>query len=432
MDNRINPVLRIRENLSPVTLRKRLERTQQMLKEKNLPALIMQRDWQNADRWLNNIYSFGMPAGGWYIVPAEGIAWATNGFRIEEGGRASGREGLALYDDTGELVNWLTDCDLLDMLGDRLNRDGMEYDHDLKSVRSGNAKLITGFGREDLREILAGQNEIGVVDPNNMRCDLYDELTASFPNIRLVDVTEDYAVLQAVKEPDEIQDFREIARQHDQILEGALAALRPEETEREVATRARYLAYHFGCAGFNWKTAAEVRLFSAPSEHDILESDLMYPGRTLKAGDRLSIRVSAMGTSGYFGMISRSFLLGKMDKAAESKWQDAVEATELCAEGLRPGNTLEAAGRETVKMLKGKGYEVPAAGFIHSLGNSPNQLPRYGHSTEKKELEAGMILAVCPPVGRKGRMPDCCGDMYLVTDHGAERMTQFSRELICR
>lgn len=432
MEARINPVLRIREHLEPEVLRNRLERTQRMLKGKHLSAMIVQRDWQNCDRWLNNIFSFGAPAGGWYIIPADGIAMATNGFRLEKDGEAAGREGLALYDEEGSLVDWLTDCDLLDMLGDKLDRDGMEYDQDLFHVRNGNAKLITGFGWKNLRDILGGRNEIGVVDPENMRCDLYDELSARFPGIRMTDVTTEFAALQAVKEPDEIQVFREIAKQHDRILEGCMNALRPDETERETANRARYLAYHYGCAGFNWKNAAEVRMFSTPADTDAVETDLLYPGRMLRKGDRISIQVSAMGMSGYYGMICRSFLLGKKSSHAEAGWKDAVEATDLCAEYLRPGSSVEAAGQAVTDMLKAKGYQAPEGTFISSLGYGRGQLPAWGQPSAGMRLEPGMVFAVCPPVKKEGQMPYCCGDMYMVTNVGTERLTRFPREPICR
>ena len=116
-----------------------------------------------------------------------GMALATDGFVLEPDGRAQDKSGLALYAQDGSLVNWLTDCDLLDMLGDKLIEDGKG--NPPPNVHPGNARLVSGLGDRDLADLMGNNHRLGVVCPGQMRASLADYLNQRLPELEWIDMT---------------------------------------------------------------------------------------------------------------------------------------------------------------------------------------------------------------------------------------------------
>ena len=243
------------------------------------------------------------------MVPAEGIALATQGYALLENGRARGREGRALYDEKGKLVDWLTDPDLLDVLGDRLIEDGMAEDSDIRTVKDGNCKLVSGLGHKDLLDVAGQSRRFGLLYPENMRADVFDYRPSHIPDIQFVDLSQVVNEAKAVKSDDELEVMGELG-QHDKVFNAVGSTLNAGVLEPHVVNKVRYMAYQAGSYGFAWFSNVLIDISSTPDGIGEPLAIPHYPGRELKRGDRISIRMQAIGMSGYFGSIGRCWVLG--------------------------------------------------------------------------------------------------------------------------
>jgi Xaa-Pro aminopeptidase len=144
--------------------------------------------------------------------------------------------------------------------------------------------------------------------------------------------------------------------------------------------------------------------------------------------------------SGCFADMTRTFVVGEPNEATVAMHALSMEALERTTAGARPGATgrelwdiacdvFEAAGHPTVRS-KAPG-EVLTEGFFFGLGHGVGlevheepSLGRTGHAP----LVAGDVLAVEPGTSRG---PDAARveDLLLVTDSGAEILTDYPYEL---
>jgi Xaa-Pro aminopeptidase len=142
--------------------------------------------------------------------------------------------------------------------------------------------------------------------------------------------------------------------------------------------------------------------------------------------------------------MTRTFVVGDMpDEVAE--WHRlAREALEHAREAIRPGVTgksvfdgvcdiFEAAGYPTQR-TKAEG-ETLSNGFFHSLGHGVglevHEQPMLG-MTGHDELVPGDVLAIEPGLYRSGYGGCRLEDLVLVTESGAETLTQFPYDLAPR
>ena len=424
-----NPVLRNREAVLDEELHRRFAALQRLTREKNLGALLLPRGQKGNDRWVNNIYTFGERNPGWYVIPRVGFALATRTDTLEPSGHSRGHGPLALYDADDRLVAWLTDMDLMDMLGDQIDRDGVELDEVFTPPRSGNAKLVWGLGWEDVRQLLGGTLRIGADDPDSLSASVTHYLNEHLPGLEWVDIGSELDALKAAKSDTERQVLDDIARQHDRIAAAIAPLLTPGRTERDLMADVKYTAYHFGAAGFDWADCVQVLLESFSMEGEAPSAPFPYPGKRLEEGDCVCLRVRSIGTSGFHGSIGRCWCLGKPTPAIQALWDTAVAAQEHCLGLLKPGATLEDARRGVNAWLDA--HDLPSAPecFLHGLGLSHVEAPRLNHRSQSMPLAEGTVLSVRVPVRHARYGVFACEDMVEITADGARRMTRFPREL---
>jgi Xaa-Pro aminopeptidase len=432
---KVNPATRGLEYLADGELCRRRRVLQDVMKKNNVRAMMMQRNWDGYDRWLNNIFTFGPLNSGVFVVPAEGIGVATQGYPLLSNGRAKGREGLALYSKKDELVDWLTDCDLLDVLGDRLIEDGMAEDDDITSVKDGNCKLVSGLGYKDLLDMMGSTRRLGVLYPDKMRTDIYDYLTTNIPDIELVDITQAINAAKAVKSDNELEVIAEIAKQHDKVFNNIASILNAGVLEPQIVNRVRYLAYRAGSYGFSWFSNVLIDMSSTPDGKDEALDIPDYPGRALNDGDRINIRMQAIGMSGYFGSIGRCWILGTPSEQTVKCWKTAVEAQHYAASLMVPGATLKDIHTATDKWIKAKGFNAPIDNYIHGIGYVPVERPFLNDKSESIVLKEEMVFSIHPSIGQSKlgepqKAAYVCDDMYIVCKDDAKRLTKFTQDLI--
>jgi Xaa-Pro aminopeptidase len=144
--------------------------------------------------------------------------------------------------------------------------------------------------------------------------------------------------------------------------------------------------------------------------------------------------------SGCYADMTRTFCVGEPPEELVRYHGLVKEALDRAVEAIRPGITGKELHRMTCEFFQEHGFPTQLTkdpdkpledGFFHGLGHGVglevHEQPGLGRTGE--ELVAGDVLAVEPGLYRKGFGGCRLEDLVLVTDDGAEILTEFPYEL---
>jgi len=145
--------------------------------------------------------------------------------------------------------------------------------------------------------------------------------------------------------------------------------------------------------------------------------------------------------SGCYADMTRTFCLGEPPEELVGYHELVKEALDQAVQEIRPGITGKELHRKACELFEQEGFKTQLNkdpgkpledGFFHSLGHGVglevHELPSLGRLG--RELVAGDVLAVEPGLYRKGFGGCRLEDLALVTDDGAEVLTDFPYELV--
>jgi len=145
--------------------------------------------------------------------------------------------------------------------------------------------------------------------------------------------------------------------------------------------------------------------------------------------------------SGCYADMTRTFCLGEPPEELVRYHELVKEALDQAVQEIRPGITGKELHRKACELFEQEGFKTQLNkdpgkpledGFFHSLGHGVglevHELPSLGRLG--RELVAGDVLAVEPGLYRKGFGGCRLEDLALVTDDGAEVLTDFPYELV--
>ena len=142
-----------------------------------------------------------------------------------------------------------------------------------------------------------------------------------------------------------------------------------------------------------------------------------------------------------FADMTRTFVVGDIpDELAE--WQRLCkQALDRAVAEIKPGAAGKTIYEGSCEIFEGAGYPTQRTkehgkpledGFFHGLGHGVglevHESPGMGHVSDK-ELKAGDVVTVEPGLYRQGFGGCRLEDLVLVTDSGAENLTDFPYEL---
>jgi Xaa-Pro aminopeptidase len=144
--------------------------------------------------------------------------------------------------------------------------------------------------------------------------------------------------------------------------------------------------------------------------------------------------------SGCYADMTRTFCLGEPPEELVRYHALVKQALDRAVDAIRPGVTGKELHQMTCELFHEHGFPTQLnkdpdkpleEGFFHSLGHGVglevHELPSLGRSGE--ELVPGDVIAVEPGLYRKGFGGCRLEDLVLVTDDGAEVLTDFPYEL---
>ena len=246
--------------------------------------------------------------------------------------------------------------------------------------------------------------------------DLYEHLRKELDGRRLEPVGELVEELRAVKDTAEIATLRRAIAVTDRAYEDVVAALRPGQTERDVAWAIEKRLRELGAEGMSFGPTVAAGPNAAVPHHESSDD-------AIRAGDPVWIDLGAR-VDGYCGDLTRSFCLETASADYLATYQLVHRAQEAALQGIRAGLTGQEADllARDVIAAAGRGEEF-GHGLGHGLGLAIHERPRVGREVEER-LKPGMVVTVEPGVYRPGWGGVRSEDVVLVGENGVEVLSK--------
>src|SRR5690606_20423684 len=219
---------------------------------------------------------------------------------------------------------------------------------------------------------------------------LRESLAEKLEKVELVTTSAQVETLRMVKDKEEVDEIRYAVAIAEKAFAVVRAALRPDQTEKQVADAIDHQIRLFGgrCTSFPPIVAVGDR---AALPH--------YRPGGLHIGDADFVLIDWGAFGGlYCSDLTRVLVTGKIPPKLERIYKIVLEAQQRAIEAIRPGRTgeeIDAVAREVItKAGYGKQF---GHGLGHGLGLQVHEAPRFakGHSTK---LEPGMVMTVEPGI----------------------------------
>ncbi|HLV44715.1 MAG TPA: Xaa-Pro peptidase family protein [Aggregatilineales bacterium] len=244
-----------------------------------------------------------------------------------------------------------------------------------------------------------------------------------FPNAIVRDADPIMDVLRLRKDAAELEKMQAAVDIAERALADVIRAVRPGDTERQIAGRLRAALSEHGSEALPF----EPIVLGGPNAalpHGV-------PGdRAVQAGDVLLVDFGA-SSEGYISDITRTFAVGGPLEGRVLAAYEAVRAANLAGrEAARPGATCQDVDRAARQAIEAAGfgpYFIHRTG--HGIGLDGHERPYIVEGNEMV-LEPGMTFTVEPGVYFPGEFGIRIEDDVVITEDGARSLTGFERGVV--
>ncbi|NLI91866.1 MAG: aminopeptidase P family protein [Peptococcaceae bacterium] len=273
----------------------------------------------------------------------------------------------------------------------------------------------------EIGKLSEGLQSIGI-EENTLSWAEYRRFKEAAGNCRLADASEIFNRLREVKDPAEIEILRKAIRITDEAFAMILDRLKPGVQEEEIALELEFSLRRLGASGrsFDYIVASGGR---SALPHGVASS------KKIIAGEAVTLDFGAK-YQWYCSDMTRTVFIGQPEAKYRELYRIVLEAQEAAIQALKPGMTGKEADAVARDVIGKAGYgDFFGHGLGHSLGLEIHETPRL-NTRENKVLEPGMILTVEPGIYLPGWGGVRIEDVILVTNFGAEVLTQASKQFI--
>jgi len=274
-----------------------------------------------------------------------------------------------------------------------------------------------------------------------------------FPSAQMVDVSRLIRGVRMVKSAHEVSLIREAAQMADRLLEEVPRLIRESATETELAAKAeafyRSLGHPgiFRMRGFNQESIYG-HILAGPGGAVPSAS----PGPTGGAGagpfysqgsstrrlaphEPILVDYTA-NVKGYLSDQARIFSLDELPSKFHRVHRIMLEVQDAVAAGGKPGAAASSLYNLALGIVKKAGlgegfmgYPQPVPFVAHGLGLELDEWPVIGRNSEHV-LEKGMVFALEPKFIFPGEGVVGIENVFLVVDHGMEKLNAFPDEIV--
>jgi Xaa-Pro dipeptidase len=260
------------------------------------------------------------------------------------------------------------------------------------------------------------------VEPLHMRILEFCKVKVIAGGTECPDATQVVGSLRVHKEVEEIAAIRKAVKVAQEALEAIIPFIKVGVTEKEIAAE---LVLHLLRLGSQSDMPFAPIVSSGPNSANphAVPSD-----RKLHNGDLLVVDWGA-AVDGYISDLTRTFAVGKVDEEYHKIHQTVLEANAAGRAAAQPGvpcANVDIAARTVIEKAGYGQYFTHRTG--HGIGLEPHEDP-YMRSGNMKLLEPGMTFTVEPGIYLPGRNGVRIEDNIVITDKGAECLSDMPRKL---
>jgi Xaa-Pro aminopeptidase len=278
----------------------------------------------------------------------------------------------------------------------------------------------TIFGLVEKTVKRAGAGRLAV-ESLSLTLHMRDRIATSLPEVELVPCNGLVEQQREIKDKEEIAEIREAVRLAEQAFGVIRAALRPEQTEREIAFELENQIRRFGGAGCGFPTIVAVGPRAAlPHAVPTLQ--------TVGSGDLLLIDWGATARL-YRSDLTRVLVTGRISPKLERIYGVVLRAQEQAIAAIRPGVLMSEVDATARQVIGKAGYAKQFGhGLGHGFGLEIHEAPRLA-AHQDRPLKPGMVVTVEPGI----YLPNWGGvrieDDILVTRDGHEVLSSVPKAL---
>ncbi|WP_159450400.1 M24 family metallopeptidase [Bradyrhizobium mercantei] len=269
----------------------------------------------------------------------------------------------------------------------------------------------TAYDAKIAVESLAGCRTIAWINPGALPHGFVSHIEKALgPGVAFVDGTEEIDRIKAVKSPAETALIRQAASLQDSVFEKVLGFIRPGLRDIDVTAYAQDQALVLG---------SEQGIFLGASAPVGIRSPFMprwAQGRTLAAGDHLSLLIEVNGPGGFYTEIARSIVLGRASNELKAAFQSVKEAQDYSLSLIRPGAKPAEVHAAHNRWMQERGLPPETRLYAHGQGYDMVERPLI-RQDETMPLAENMCLAVHPGYETEQLFAVIC-DNYLVEANG--------------
>jgi Xaa-Pro aminopeptidase len=258
------------------------------------------------------------------------------------------------------------------------------------------------------------------IEGDSMTVGFHQRLADKAEKLEFVTTTGLVEQLRMIKDKEEIAEIRQAVAIAEKAFAVVRAALRPEQTEKEIADALESQMRLFGGRGASFTPIVGVGDRAALPHY--------RPGQ-LHIGDADFVLIDwgALGRL-YMSDLTRTLVTGKIPPKLQRIYGVVLQAQLAAIDAIRPGKTCEEIDAVARSVIENAGYGKQFGhGLGHGLGLQIHEDPRFAKKQTVK-LEPGMVMTVEPGIYLPGFGGVRIEDDVLVTRSGCEVLTNVPKQ----
>lgn len=257
----------------------------------------------------------------------------------------------------------------------------------------------------DLKE--KGVSRVGLLTPDSLPSSLHSAISDACD---VSDATDMVDIIKAIKSPEEIEQIHAACDLQDKVFAAVCNFIAPGKKDIDIVNFAQDQAHQLGSDN------GLLLCSSAPLGVSARFKPRQRQGRTIGAGEHLSLLIEVNGPGGMYTEVARTMVMGKATQKLKDEFALMKEAQDHTLSLIKPGAApAEIAKAHDEWMVR---HNLPAERRLYAHGQGYDLVERpLIRADETMELAANMNLAVHPGYDDDTVFAVIC-DNYLVTDTG--------------
>lgn len=259
------------------------------------------------------------------------------------------------------------------------------------------------------------------IEKSHLTVERLEELQHFYPNASFLRFDDQMNAMRVIKSEEELTNLRIAANLADYAIEVGCLEIAEGKTEMEILTAIENAIKEKGHS-----MSFDTMVLSGPKT----ASPHGTPGdRKIKKGDMILFDLGVI-YNGYCSDITRTVAFGEISEAQRDIYNTVRRANENAIATVKPGvraMDLDKIARNTIIEAGYGEYFTHRLG--HGLGISIHEFPSIT-GTNELSLEQGMVFTIEPGIYKSDVTGVRIEDDVVVTEHGVEVLTKFTKELV--